>query len=428
MPSLFARASFGSVLLLALLFTITWVPSPGQTQQETCSTNPAQCNPACTPGTLGTRLDARPNNEPYHICFHSNVNSLSNFSNLSSGMGGSTTNWNNVQQSIPNMPRFALDITTTTQCNIEVRADKGVQTARWDSSTQRILVNPTSAQTWSANEARHIFTHELGHGLGLANVPASTGCSQSDTIMFETIDPTQNFSCSPTECDKTATQNQYAPLPVSPPPPETCQPTAGCVSWSEFTCTCDDVFFLEGHQPSTPILLAVGASSSYPLVGPGDGVRFDLNADGSAERTGWTRADDPIGFLVLDRNHNGMIDNGRELFGNYTPLEGDQTAQHGFEALAAWDEPAVGGNGDGWIDAADAVWPSLQVWIDSNHDGFSQPEELSALASLDITRISTTALLEGRRDQFGNEFRLRGTFIISDHPRWAYDVFFAVVR
>jgi len=424
MPSLLARSSFGFVLVLALLFTITWVPSPGQTQQGTCSTNPAECNPACTPGTLGTRLDARPNNEPYHICFHSSVNSLSNFSNLSSGMGGSTTNWNNVQQSMPNMPRFALDITTTTQCNIEVRADQGVQTARWDSSTQQILVNPTSAQSWSANEARHIFTHELGHGLGLANVPASTGCSQSDTIMFETIDPTQNFSCSPTECDKTAVQNQYNP----PPPPPSCAPAPECQSWDPDTCLCQDEILNFQDKGVSPILMAVGHSSDYGLVGPLVGVLFDLDADGVRDRVGWTEAGTAVAFLALDRNHNGLVDNGRELFGNYTPLEGDQTAQHGFEALAAWDEPAAGGNGDGWIDAADAVWPSLQVWIDSNHDGFSQPEELNSLATFDITKISTTAFSERRRDQFGNEFRLRGTFIISGHPRWAYDVFFAVVR
>ena len=132
--------------------------------------------------------------------------------------------------------------------------------------------------------------------------------------------------------------------------------------------------------------------------------------------------------MVLDRNHNGIIDNGREMFGNFTPLEGDQIAGNGFQALAFWDRPESGGNGDGWIDSSDAVWPNLRICIDFNHDGFSQPEELFLLSAFNITRISTTAFPEMRRDRFGNLFRLRGQFIIDGHPRWAFDVFFAVAR
>jgi hypothetical protein len=153
-------------------------------------------------------------------------------------------------------------------------------------------------------------------------------------------------------------------------------------------------------------------------------VRFDLDSDGTAEQISWTRPGDAVAFVVLDRNGNGRIDSGRELFGNYTPLEGDLTAEHGFDALAAWDAPSGGGNGDGWISPADAVWSRLQLWVDANHNGISEPAELFSMDALRVTGISTQAYAEGRRDQYGNTFRFRGPFIIDGHLRWAYDVFF----
>ena len=115
---------------------------------------------------------------------------------------------------------------------------------------------------------------------------------------------------------------------------------------------------------------------------------------------------------MLDRNHNGLIDNGRELFGNFTPVEGDELADTGFQALAFWDDPSALGNGNGWIDPGDAVWPSLQLWIDANHDGVSQPDELYPPAAFGISAISTFSHTERRRDRFGNLFYLRGVFII----------------
>ena len=223
-------------------------------------------------------------------------------------------------------------------------------------------------------------------------------------------------------CDD-AQVNQTSGYP--PPPPDYCIPPpladGGCYSFDWATCTCVD-------QGVSPIILAVGASADYQLVGPRDGVWFDLDADGVPDRVGWTRANDPVSFLTLDRNHNGVIDNGRELFGNFTPLQGDQTAANGFQALTYWDSPQAGGNGDGWIDAGDAVWPNLRVWIDFNHDGVSQPDELFTLAELNIAAISTTYYPEMRRDQFGNGFPYRGQFIINGQPRSAYDVYFAVAR
>ncbi|HXE74600.1 MAG TPA: hypothetical protein VNN18_03045 [Candidatus Xenobia bacterium] len=153
------------------------------------------------------------------------------------------------------------------------------------------------------------------------------------------------------------------------------------------------------------------------------GVRFDLNSDGVADRLPWTVAGQPIGFLALDRNHNGVIDNGRELFGNYTPLEGDQAAANGFEALAYWDRAEAGGNSDGWIDARDSVWSELRIWIDANHDGLTQPGELYHPSAFSIQSISLAYAPEMRRDQHGNLFRYRSEFVVGPSRRMCYDIF-----
>jgi len=81
---------------------------------------------------------------------------------------------------------------------------------------------------------------------------------------------------------------------------------------------------------------------------------FDLNRDGFGERTGWAGLDD--GVLALDLNNNGAIDNGGELFGNFTSLPSGQNAQHGFQSLAQYDT-----NGDGKITATDPIFNQLKV-------------------------------------------------------------------
>jgi hypothetical protein len=72
----------------------------------------------------------------------------------------------------------------------------------------------------------------------------------------------------------------------------------------------------------------VPASSTNPIL-------FDHDGDGVMTGTGWVSPDD--GFLVLDRNSNGTIDNGAELFGDATPLYAGGTAADGFAALRQVD-------------------------------------------------------------------------------------------
>jgi Ca2+-binding RTX toxin-like protein len=109
-------------------------------------------------------------------------------------------------------------------------------------------------------------------------------------------------------------------------------------------------------------------------------VYFDLDGDGFREHCGWIESGD--GLLALDLDGSGAIENGNELFGNYTPDETGANAEHGFAALAKYDE-----NGDGVMNSDDAIFSSLRVWIDANGDGQSQTDELHTLDSLHIQSI-----------------------------------------
>ena len=137
-----------------------------------------------------------------------------------------------------------------------------------------------------------------------------------------------------------------------------------------------------------------------------NGVTFDFNGDGKPLFMSWTDPSYHNAWLALDRDNNGKIDSAQELFGYPTEpqLPSRDGRRNGWLALAVYDEPSRGGNGDGVIDGNDAIYSSLLLWIDDNHDGVSQSIELHHLAEMGVTKIQLKYGQDSYTDEFGNTF------------------------
>ncbi len=306
---------------------------------------------------------------------------------------------------------------------------------------------------WNSAGKDWIASHEWGHVIGFRDVPEDA-CTSVETIMRQGSDDVVTFDNQlkglaplrgpgrPNDCDVCAAQDKQAgfvlgtscltptpepaqpscqPRPLgSPDSPRECfVPPFPCESheeWDERWCMC--------ACPSSPVLIDV-AGDGFSLTDAAGGVLFDLDADGTAERLSWTAVGSDDAWLVLDRNSNGTIDNGWELFGNFTPQLAS-SAPNGFLALAEYDRPVNGGNADAMIDDRDAVFYSLRLWQDGNQDGISQPEELHTLKDLGATVLHLDYKESKRIDEHGNAFRYRAK--VGDAQggrigRWAWDVF-----
>lgn len=191
-------------------------------------------------------------------------------------------------------------------------------------------------------------------------------------------------------------------------------------------------YYVQRPCGATPIVVDV-AGNGFNLTSVGNGVDFNLynNPDGRRERFSWTAADSDDAWLVFDRNRNNSIDDGRELFGNFTPQPKPPAGEerNGFLALAEYDKAERGGNADGVIGAQDDVFNSLRLWQDKNHNGVSEADELHALGSANVALIELDYRESKRTDENGNGFRYRAKIKDSKNSkvgRWAWDVFLGV--
>ncbi len=231
---------------------------------------------------------------------------------------------------------------------------------------------------------------------------SGAGCSTGTVTLDQARSCTATFAAVPPPgCDEEAHQ--------------ACRGGGG--RWDEETCTCD-------YEWLDPLVIPLDGHPVRPTSVAG-GVLFDVDGDGVLDRVAWTAGAGRMGFLELDRNGNGAIDSLGELFGQtVSGHRRPEGAANSFTLLAAYDTPALGGNGDGRISAADAVFSRLRLWIDTNHDGVSQPNELVPLASAGVTAIELSYRVVGRRDGHGNLYRYRGVVHLSSGRRVPiWDVF-----
>lgn len=154
--------------------------------------------------------------------------------------------------------------------------------------------------------------------------------------------------------------------------------------------------------PRDPIILDLDGDG-LETVGLASNVYFDHDGDGVLTKTGWAGANDAL--LVWDRNGNGTIDTGAELFGDFTPLPDGTLAPNGFAALAALDA-----NGDGVIDASDPAFHELKLWRDTSQDGQTGAGELITLADAGIVSLNLAHTLKNQNLANGNQLTREGSF------------------
>ena len=151
-------------------------------------------------------------------------------------------------------------------------------------------------------------------------------------------------------------------------------------------------------QEAEPLVVDLnGNGIELTDVRTGKGVEFDITGDGVKEQVSWVSPND--GMFVYDRNGNGVIDSGKELFGD------QHGAANGFEELAKFD-----GDRNGTIDRKDTIYQELKIWQDLNQNGYSEIKELKSIEeygieSIDLNKDDTHTYVAGNRIEGYSDYR-----------------------
>jgi len=174
---------------------------------------------------------------------------------------------------------------------------------------------------------------------------------------------------------------------------------------------------LDSFLLTSPIVLDLDGNGVHTLAAS-QGVQFDLNGTGNTHQVGWASSTD--GLLVMDRNHDGRINDGTELFGVATLDTNGHRAGNGYNAMAMEDS-----NHDGKLTATDAHFADLRLWVDANSNGITDAGELHALAEYGITELSLNAQA-GTVVDHGNVLGLTSSYTTADGAKHDMaDVWFA---
>lgn len=259
-----------------------------------------------------------------------------------------------------------------------------------------------------------ILRHELGHALGLADVNGecfsvmNQGSFNGSSWTFQGI----------TESDCQKLLERWELDRDQNPDITDCGPGEKKVFTAE--------------DCNSPLIIDM-ARDNFAFSGPEGAVSFDLYGVGQPVHIQWVLEGTDDAFLVHDLNGNGLADDGSELFGSGTRLvmEGGALAFDGYEGLAQWDDPLLGGNGDGSITTADHSFDFLWLWRDANADGVATVDEMTRLEDSGMVRIPLEAKENRRRDRHGNRLRY-WSWVQTENPppfhkRKMVDVFFKQV-
>ena len=306
-----------------------------------------------------------------------------------------------------------------------------------------IFINSQVIATAAVTE---VIAHEFGHTLGLGDC-GFPGCPFGSSVMLSmagnttgTTVPSVNSTIGqpgPTPCDLTVVGSVATDYLCSGPSGSGCDdPVSCCVGGGGGSQGFHGPSGEDDSPVCSPIIIDP-EGEGFHLTSAGAGVMFDISGTGHPIQMSWTDGRYHNAFLALP-GPDGLVRNGKELFGNFTP-QPPSAKPNGFIALAQYDKPENGGNSDGIIDDRDDVFSRLRLWIDENHDGVCQSNELHPLSEFGIHSIALNYVESRRTDEFGNQFRYKAR-VNPDHAadfrderehnnevgRWTYDVFFTV--